>query len=283
MKNLKTYEKYEILSALNSGTAIWSFSDHGDLGPAYNRRPFAEGWLGVYSNDSSWRAFELGGTVSTPDFDGNGVVDPLPSGFITSSITGIDFGAFVGNIHSTIVDFMCCWIGGSKLPVTVMKHGAVASLGSLRLLDFGFGYASALFVNRTVLGDTLGEAMMYVLNASSWNYYAHQVSQNFSNWDPILGHLSFMRAPAFGGGSLQYILHGDPEVQLINPNTWSEPQGAGVSSINIGGHSPERGIGEAPQQQPSAIDPLSIGIGLGVGVAVGVIVMFSILRLRKGS
>ena len=225
----------EIFSALNEGTLVWYYADHGGLGYNYwNYVPGGPGVLAVPYNDTDWRAYESGGDATTPDTDGDGVVNPTD--ILVREIWGTELDSRLENVHSTLAIFMACYVGSSEIPEIILRHGGIASFANLRTLYFGYGYVTATFLNYLYLGKTLGEAYFESVNATSYNYYRGTVSRVIGYYDSVLGSDSFIRYPLFGGVSVQYVLFGDPSIKLLTA-TANEPAPISPSSLTADNHS----------------------------------------------
>ncbi|MCD6380901.1 MAG: hypothetical protein J7L50_01060, partial [Candidatus Odinarchaeota archaeon] len=229
--------EYEVYKALNEGVALWYYADHGGQGYTYwNYKPFGPGILGICYNDTDWRAYEDGGSADNPDTNNDGIVNPRE--MIVDDIWGNELDENLENVHSAICVFMACLVGSSQIPIILMKHGALAVTADIRTLYFGYGYAPALFVKELYSGKTLGQALVIAINETSYNYYTGYVSKKISFFDDVLGFLSYIRCPAFGGISVQYVLYGDPKLILIDPVESDEPQAISPSDISLeSGHS----------------------------------------------
>lgn len=226
----------EIYNALNDGTLVWYYADHGGLGyNSWNYVPGGPGILAVPYNDFAWRAYESGGTPTNPDVDGDGIVNPTD--VLLRDIWGTEFDSNLKNLHSSLAIFMACYVGSTQIPEIVLRHGGIASLANLRTLYFGYGYVTAMFLKDLYSGKSLGEAYFNNVNATSYNYYRGTVSYNMGYYDSILGYGSYIRYPLIGGLSVQFVLFGDPSIKLYSTGD-TEPEPVLVSDINVNGHKP---------------------------------------------
>ncbi|MCD6514144.1 MAG: hypothetical protein J7L07_04395 [Candidatus Odinarchaeota archaeon] len=224
----------EILSALNEGTLVWYYADHGDLGyNIWNHVPGGPGTLTVTYNDFSWRAYETDGNGTVPDTNGDGIVNPTD--ILVRKIWGTELDLRLKNLHSTLAIFMACLVGSSEIPEIILRHGGIASFANLRTLYFGYGYVTATFLNYLYLGKTFGEAYFESVNATSYNYFKGTVSYVIGYYDSVLESYGFIRYPLFGGVSVQYVLFGDPSVKLLSA-TASEPEPVSPSDLTVESH-----------------------------------------------
>jgi hypothetical protein len=238
-----------LFSYLGSQVSFWSLSTHGTLTLIPRdppSRPDGPGHFSLRSTDSPW-GFE----VSESERDGNGdnLVNPVVSqtesqNHVTRSTADLDNA--VENIGSPIVVLTACLLGGSRLPLVLMEHGAVAVTGSPRTVYFQpAGMLSVLIAQSLCDGETIGYALSDGLQKTSWDY-----SDPLSGRDPV-------------DYANQQVLFGDPSVRLYEPASSPHVPSADPLSNSFDGHRPGRGVSHVAALGSSTYLPSTLD-GLGV-------------------
>jgi len=188
----------EVRNSLNSGVTLWIASTHGVL-DITEKRDNAQ--LLLRSEDVPWW-FEPSGSLSSPDSNGDKIVDPdtwenEAKNYFYASVSW--FEENLDNLHSATVFLISCLVG-STLSEVLINKGAVAVLSSFRTV---YLKPASLFefnvINEIVQGKTLGLALKNALLNTS-----------------IIYSLNSSGPAIFGDFSLQYLLFGDPELNILN-------------------------------------------------------------------
>ena len=220
----------ETFAQLNSQVALWSLSTHGTLTLLPRDppdRPYGTGYFSMRTEDAPFGFEESESVRESPSDDDklvNPVVFPNEATFHVIKSTN-ELDAAIGNIGSPIIILTACLLGGTDMPLMLMKHGAVAVTASPRTVYFQpAGMLSVVLAQSLSQGDTIGEALSYGLSLTS---------SDFAN--PLVG-----RDPRDYAN--QQILFGDPSVQLFEPS--ASPHVAAVDpTIEVfGDHVPTRAV-----------------------------------------
>lgn len=219
----------EVFAAVASQVGLWSFSTHGTLTEYPTDPPQRPNGLGVFSIRDEDIAYGQE-TDSERDYggsSGDGIVNPVlysPESNHHILRTTYDLESSIDNIGSPIVIITACLLGGSELPLMLMKHGAVAVTAAPRTVYFrAAGLLSIMFTEAISSGNTTGDALAYALRAISYDYT-----------NPISGEPNDY--------ANQQVLFGDPDICLFNPENDPRISSATPCSISIDGHTPCRGV-----------------------------------------
>ncbi|MFO7835919.1 MAG: C25 family cysteine peptidase [Candidatus Thorarchaeota archaeon] len=219
----------EVFDSIASQVSLWALSTHGTLTrypadpPA---RPNGVGYFSLRDADSPY-GFEESVSNRESDEDNDRLVNPVafPSEKAHHVMRTTDeLSRAIDNIGSPIVFITACLLGGSKLPVTLMEHGAVGVMASPRTVYFrAAGLLSTLVIESLANGSATGNALTSALHAVSMDY------SNHLNGNPV-------------DYANQYILFGDPGINLYEPDSTPRIASSDPSSENYDGHTPGRGI-----------------------------------------
>ncbi len=219
----------EVFAGVASQVALWAFSTHGTLTEYPTDPPQRPDGLGVFSlRDIDIPYGQESDTQRDVSGDsGVGIVNPVaysPEANHHILKTTDDLEASIQNIGSPIITITACLLGGSELPVMLMKHGAVAVTAAPRTVYFrAAGLLSILFTESISAGNTTGDALAYALRVISHDYT-----------DP------FIDEPIDYAN--QQILFGDPDICLYNPNDALRIASVDPMTLSIDGHMPGRGV-----------------------------------------
>ncbi|MFW9967576.1 MAG: hypothetical protein ACFFEA_10525, partial [Candidatus Thorarchaeota archaeon] len=220
----------EVFAGVDSQLALWSMSTHGTLSLGPRDPPKRPGGLGLFSlrdQDAAY-GFEVTETTRESPSDADHLVNPVAyeSEYIHHvTKTTDDLEAAIGNIGSPIVILTACLLGGTRLPIMLMEHGAVGVIASPRTVYFQpAGTLSIQITEALCAGNSTGSALSDALV---------RVSHDYS--DPLLD-----REPRDYGN--QQVLFGDPEVHLYSPATSPRISAVDPNSIFLDGHLPGRGV-----------------------------------------
>jgi len=241
----------ETFAQLNSQVALWSLSTHGTLTLLPRDppdRPHGPGYFSMRSTDAPF-GFEESVSVRESPSDGDKLVNPVAfpaeaSNHVTKSTDELE--AAIGNIGSPIIILTACLLGGTDMPLMLMKHGAVAVTASPRTVYFQpAGMLSVILAQSLGQGDTIGEALSYGLSLTS---------TDFAN--PLIG-----RDPRDYAN--QQILFGDPSVQLYEPSASPHVAALDPTTEVFGDHVPTRAIPSiavlgSSSYLPDALSPLMV-------------------------
>jgi hypothetical protein len=220
----------EVFSSVNSQLALWSMSTHGTLtnGPRDPpQRPGGPGLFSLRDQDADY-GFEVNPTTRESPTDTDHLVNPVAyeaefAHHVTR--TTDDLEAAIGNIGSPIVILTACLLGGSRLPLMLMEHGAVGVVASPRTVYFQPAGTLAIQITEALsAGNSTGSALSEALL---------RVSHDYS--DPLLD-----RDPRDYGN--QQVLFGDPEVHLYSPTNAPRISSVDSNTIALDGHLPGRGV-----------------------------------------
>ncbi|MBD3160100.1 MAG: hypothetical protein GF309_15075 [Candidatus Lokiarchaeota archaeon] len=241
----------EVFNSLDTQVSLWAFSTHGTLTrypadpPA---RPNGVGYFSFRDVDSPY-GFEESVSNRESSEDADQLVNPVA--FTAENAhhvirTTNDLSGAVDNIGSPIVFLTACLLGGSQLPIQLMEHGAVGVMGSPRTVYFrAAGLLSTLVIESLANGTATGEALTSALDTVSMDYS-----------DP-LGYEPVDYAN-------QYILFGDPEINLYEPDSTPRITSSDPTSNTYGTHTPARGVASiaalgSTDYLPSSLETADIG------------------------
>ncbi len=220
----------EVFAGVDSQLALWSMSTHGTLtqGPRDPpQRPGGPGLFSLRDTDANY-GFEVSEATRESPLDADHLVNPVAfeaefAHHVTK--TTDDLEAAIGNIGSPIVIVTACLLGGTRLPLMLMEHGAVGVVASPRTVYFQpAGTLSIQITEALCAGNSTGSALSDALA---------RVSHDYS--DPLID-----RDPRDYGN--QQVLFGDPEVHLYSPVNSPRILTVDPESISLDGHLPGRGV-----------------------------------------
>ena len=241
----------EVFSQLESQVSLWTLSTHGTLTLLPRDppdRPNGLGYFSLRSSDSPW-GFEDSVSVRESPSDSDNLVNPVAftaeaANHVIKSTT--DLEQAIDNIGSPIIILTACLLGGTEMPLVLMKHGAVAVTASPRTVYFQpAGMLSVLITQQLSEGNTIGTALSNGLSLTS---------SDFS--DPLIN-----RDPRDYAN--QQILFGDPSVQLYAPETHPYVSTSDPEQQSYGTHMPCRGVAAvavlgASTYYPTTLPTLSV-------------------------
>jgi hypothetical protein len=219
----------EVFEILDSQVALWSLSTHGTLTVLPRDppdRPNGVGFFSMRSTDAPY-GFEDSLTVRESPSDSNNLVNPVQfpevSNHVIKSTHELD--AAIDNIGSPIVILTACLLGGTKMPLMLMEHGAVAVTAAPRTVYFQpAGMLSVLLTQSLCEGYTVAEALSYGLMMTSSDYS-----------DPLIDRIIIDYAN-------QQILFGDPSIRLYEPTAAPHVTAVDPLEESFGTHVPGQGI-----------------------------------------
>ncbi|MFX1440064.1 MAG: hypothetical protein ACFFFD_07420 [Promethearchaeota archaeon] len=220
----------EVFATVDTQLALWSMSTHGTLtqGPRDPpQRPNGPGLFSLRDQDAKW-GFEVSETTRESPSDADHLVNPVAyeaeyAHHVMKSTD--DLEATIGNIGSPIVILTACLLGGTRLPIMLMEHGAVGVVASPRTVYFQpAGTLSIQITEALCSGNTTGSALSEALA---------RISHDYS--DPLIG-----RDPRDYGD--QQVLFGDPEVHLYSPASSLRISSVDPGDISLDEHQPGRGV-----------------------------------------
>ncbi|MHA1924564.1 MAG: hypothetical protein ACW974_01485, partial [Candidatus Thorarchaeota archaeon] len=220
----------EVFATVNSQLALWSMSTHGTLtqGPRDPpQRPGGPGLFSLRDQDANY-GFEVSETERESLADADHLVNPVAyeaeyAHHVMQTTDNLE--AAIGNIGSPIVILTACLLGGTRLPLMLMEHGAVGVVASPRTVYFQpAGLLSIQIAEALCDGNSTGSALSDAL---------FRISHDYS--DPLTD-----RDPRDYGN--QHVLFGDPEVHLYSPTTSPRVSSVDPNSVSIEGHLPGRGV-----------------------------------------
>ncbi len=283
--------KYEVFNVLNSGVAFWYHSNHGELGFVWDYLPFGQGGVGLWYEDppdlQPKRGYEYNMTTyaenaSIPDqynLDGY----PYPDGAVYQRLGepfsfayGGEFDRWLGNIHSINIVFMDCYVGGSLLPLTMMRHGAASAIGDMRTgLLIDTDWFCVKYTQEVMVGMTLGEAFVTAVTKTGYVYPKTYFEMTlFSrvwvyNYTVTPGNeFPWYAYPYVDDCCNAYVFYGDPNMILVNSTT-AEPKALDPTEIIIFGHDPEQVVHDV---SIVGVKPSKTVVGQGYSVSISVIV-----------
>jgi hypothetical protein len=241
----------ETFAMLDSQVALWTLSTHGTLTLLPRDppdRPNGIGYFSMRTSDAPY-GFEESLSVRESPSDADKLVNPViypaeAANHVTKSTNELE--AAIGNIGSPIVILTACLLGGTEMPLMLMKHGAVAVTASPRTVYFQpAGMLSVLVTQSLSQGNTIGDALSNALSLTS---------SDFAN--PLVG-----RDPRDYAN--QQILFGDPSVRLYEPSTSTHVAAHDSNAETFGDHIPARGLAPvaalgASSYLPDALSPLLV-------------------------
>lgn len=219
----------EVFAGVASQVALWSISTHGTLTSGPRDPPHRPGGPGLFSlrDIDAVYGFEESVAVRESPSDIDSLVNPVAyEAEIAHHVTKTtdELGAAIDNIGSPIVIITACLLGGSRMPMMLMEHGAVGVVASPRTVYFQpAGLLSILLAEGLASGNSTGEALSdaLVMMAPDYSY-------------PLAGD------PVDYGN--QQTLFGDPEVHLYSPSTSPRVTAADPAASSYDGHVPGRGV-----------------------------------------
>ncbi|MFX0107065.1 MAG: hypothetical protein ACFE7R_02175, partial [Candidatus Hodarchaeota archaeon] len=160
--------------------------------------------------------------------DADSLVNPVAfEAEITHHVTRStnDLENAIDKIGSPIVILTACLLGGSRLPLMLMEHGAVGVIAAPRTVYFQpAGLLSVLLTESLCNGNSTGQALSNGLLTMSADYS-----------DPLIDRDSRDYAN-------QQVLFGDPDIHLYNPSSAPRITSLDPSSEDFGSHTPGRGV-----------------------------------------
>ncbi|MGQ4911659.1 MAG: hypothetical protein ACP6KW_05760 [Candidatus Thorarchaeota archaeon] len=219
-----------VVSSIQSQVALWTLSTHGTLTLLPRDppdRPNGPGFFSMRTADAKW-GFEISESERENPGDSDKLVNPVAYQselqYHTTESTD-EFEANLGDIGSPIVIVTACLLGGSELPLMMMRHGAVAVTASPRTVYFQpAGMLSVLLTQHLCDGLTTGEALSQGLSLISSDY-----SNPLDDRDPR-------------DYANQQILFGDPSVKLYDPSVDVHVPAVDPLSTSFGEHTPGLGV-----------------------------------------
>ncbi|UCH04493.1 MAG: hypothetical protein JSW05_13175 [Candidatus Thorarchaeota archaeon] len=229
--SIETHVGYnEVFSGVAAQVGLWSMSTHGTLTSVPRDPPIRPGGPGLFAlrdTDATWGFEESVAVRESPD-DFDQLVNPVA--FEAENAhhvmkTTDELEAAIDNIGSPIVIITACLLGGSRLPMMLMEHGAVGVVASPRTVYFQpAGLLSILLAESLCGGNSTGAALSKGLVIMAPDYS-----------DPLMG-----RDPRDYGN--QQVLYGDPEVHLYSPSTSPRLTAVDAAVASYDGHSPGNGV-----------------------------------------
>ncbi|MFW9845862.1 MAG: hypothetical protein ACFFD6_03885, partial [Candidatus Thorarchaeota archaeon] len=220
----------EVFAGINTQLALWSLSTHGTLTNGPRDPPHRPGGQGLFSlrNEAADYGFEESPATRESPSDVDHLVNPVAyesESFHHVMKTTDDLESAIDNIGSPIVILTACLLGGTRLPIMLMEHGAVGVIASPRTVYFQpAGTLSIMMTEALCDGNSTGSALSDALV---------RISPDYS--DPLID-----RDPRDYGN--QQVLFGDPEVHLYNPSSFSRIPTIDQTSTEFDGHAPGRGV-----------------------------------------
>jgi hypothetical protein len=219
----------EVFSTLDTQVALWSLSTHGTLTVLPRDPPDRPNGVGYFSlrNTDAPYGFEDSLTVRESPSDTNHLVNPVLFPEVANHVTKstYELDSALENIGSPIVILTACLLGGTEMPLMLMKHGAVAVTAAPRTVYFQpAGMLSVLLTQSLCGGSTVAEALSFGLMLTSSDYS-----------DPLVGHDPVDYAN-------QQILFGDPSIRLFEPTTSPHVPSLDPLEESFGTHVPGQGI-----------------------------------------
>ena len=220
----------EVFAGLQSQVGLWTISTHGTLTLLPRDPPDRPNGVGFFSlrNAQAPYGFEDSLSVRESPSDLDSLVNPVAfpneaANHIIKSTNDLD--AAIDNIGSPIIILTACLLGGTRMPLMLMEHGAVAVTASPRTVYFTpAGLLSVMLAQGLSEGDTIGEALSTGLSLTSSDYA-----------NPLVG-----RDPRDYAN--QQVLFGDPSVRLYEPTTTPHVGSIDSDSEDFGAHLPGRGV-----------------------------------------
>ncbi|MHA1269227.1 MAG: hypothetical protein ACTSPY_05510 [Candidatus Helarchaeota archaeon] len=195
----------EILSILNN-ISLWYYS--GDV--LLNDAPFSNNCSILFLDPDSWRGYNSGGNPSNPDPSNQNFV--YPETILHKWTSNSQLNSTLNNIHSKSILLQSSLIGSTDIPRTLLLHGATTVICNIRANDPGYSELLIYETLQNILNNqniTIGESLLLGINQTSHLYS--------KNWRKDLNEPLIF--PNSTEDSLQYILFGDPEIQIFNENT----------------------------------------------------------------
>lgn len=257
--------KYVVYKNLTDGVAFWYHSNHGGLGFVWDYIPFGQGGVGLWYDDppdpQPKRGYEynmttLAENASVPD-QYNLYGEPYSDGAVYQYMSepfsfayGGEFDRWLGNIHSVQVVFMDCYIGGSMLPLTMIRHGAASVIGDMRTgLLIDTDWFCVKYTQEVMAGKTLGEAFVTAVQKTGYvypnNYFDMTLFRRAWVYNytviPDVWEEPWYAYPYIEDCSNAYVLYGDPDMIIVDPTT-PEPEAFDTIELSVNGHDPDHAI-----------------------------------------
>ncbi|MHA1772148.1 MAG: hypothetical protein ACTSYL_01390 [Candidatus Thorarchaeota archaeon] len=226
--NVETHIGYqEVFSTLASQVALWTFSTHGSLTRYPTDPPDRPDGVGLFSLRDIDAPYGME-TSTARDANGDHLVNPVlfeeESAHHRIENTE-NLEAAIGDIGSPIVIVTACLLGGTRLPIMMMEHGAVAVMASPRTVYFQPAAMVSLLVMKSLTeGSTTGSALSHALTTISIDY-----TNPLPSGDPR-------------DYANQHILYGDPGVHLYEPNSTPRVTALDPGTLSLDGHTPGHGL-----------------------------------------
>ncbi|NHJ13221.1 MAG: hypothetical protein EAX95_06060 [Candidatus Thorarchaeota archaeon] len=217
----------QVFDTFASQIGLWSFSTHGTLTLAPRDPPDRPDGLGIFSLRDADTSYGYEYSEAVRDYNNDRLVNPVL--FEAEAIHHItrttdDLDAALDNIGSPIVILTACLLGGSRLPLMLMEHGAVGVTASPRTVYFQpAGMLSIMLTQALCDGNATGVSLSNALSL---------ISSDFT--DPLE-----TRDPRDYAN--QQVLFGDPSVKLYIPDDDSRISALDPTTLILDGHTPAQG------------------------------------------
>lgn len=194
----------EIYSSLAENCKFWYYSGNSTLPES---RIGAQGNM-LFTDTNYWRSFgdqddTQGATPDNPDADGDHLV--TANSTLEKWQTGTELNMSLPSLHSTFVILQSSYLGVTKIPEYLMDHGATIVIADMKQTELGYSeHFSYVTMTKLLENKPVGEALLNAFNQTS-----HLYSQN---WKGNIGS----SGSYFPEENQQFILFGDPELNLIN-------------------------------------------------------------------
>ncbi|MHA1754194.1 MAG: hypothetical protein ACTSYR_01595, partial [Candidatus Odinarchaeia archaeon] len=219
--------QWEIKKALENETDLWILTTHGYLD--FSRlRDHAK--LTLRETDMEYY-YEPGMSVSNPDRNGDGLVDPLDwleEEYRFVYIDGEWFNTNINKLNNTNIMFIACLVNPA-IPNVLLNKGAGFILGAYRTVNFqAASWFSYKILENLLENKTIGEALVNALINCSIIYSNGLMNKYYEG---------------VGDFTLQYVLYGNPEIKLCENDV--DKIITDINNFELTGHAPSKGISDA--------------------------------------
>ncbi|TFF90983.1 MAG: hypothetical protein EU548_00255 [Promethearchaeota archaeon] len=202
----KNHTKTDTILTLLKNVDLWYYSGNFTL----EGEPFSKNSSILFMNSDSWRGYNPGKTADNPDPENNHFVYPEES--LTTWISNDEINNSLGNIHSKFILLQSSIAGSTNIPQTLLLHGATNVICNIRANNPGYSeYLLYETIQNLLTGinSSVGNSLLNALDKTS-HLYSFNIKHELNEIDDF---------PNSTEDSIQYILFGDPELNIITKDT----------------------------------------------------------------
>ncbi|MBD3228341.1 MAG: hypothetical protein GF329_09150 [Candidatus Lokiarchaeota archaeon] len=204
-ENINHTESNTILNSLKN-VDLWYYSGNISL----DGKSFSKNSSILFMNSDSWRGYNSGGNADDPDPTGKNFVYPEES--LLDWISSDEINNTLNNIHSKFILLQSSIAGSTNIPENLLLHGATNVICNIRANDPGYSEYLLYETIQNLLTGLNSSAGISLLNALGKTSHLYSLNKKKELNE-------FSTFPNSTEDSLQYIILGDPELDLITKDT----------------------------------------------------------------